>query len=130
LAIGFRSDCVDAADHLSDGGHISADEGHRFLLQGSHPLLLGQAAELILGRPPDEQALELGGDPEELEDPDAVPVARARAEVATLSMVEDLLGRAATLLVERQLLGGRLVGRLARRADAPDQALADDPDDR
>ena len=40
-----------------------------------------------------------------------------------------LLGPAA-LLVERTLRVGQGVGRPARRADPPDEALADDPDDR
>ena len=106
------------------------DQADRLFTQCAHALFLCQAAQFVLRRPADDEALDLGRHLQELVDADAVLVAGLPAEVAAGALAEVGLGRPAALLVEGHLLLGRRVRRLARRADATNQALSDDGDDR
>src|SRR5439155_4849169 len=95
---------VDDPDDFGNGGDVVVDEGETLLEQGAHPLGDGHAADLLLGGPPDDEALHLGGDPEELVDADAVFVAGPAAEVAAFAGPELVLVRPAGLQPEGELL--------------------------
>ena len=97
----FRSECVDAANHFGDGRHVPGDEVDGLLLQGSHALLLGQAAKFVLRRPADDEPLDLGRHLQEFVDADAVLVPGLPAEVAASAVAELRLGLTSALLVER-----------------------------
>src|SRR2546426_3039270 len=104
---------VEVADDLGDRGHVLADEADRLLAQRPHALLRRQPLELLLGRPPHDEALHLRRYLEQLEDPDPVLVTGVGAKVAALAVPELALGRPARLFVERELLAGGRVGLLA-----------------
>src|SRR5688572_5175734 len=61
---------VDDADDFGDGGDVGGDEGQALVEEGAHPLGDGHAPDLLLGGPPDDEALDLGGDAEQLVDAD------------------------------------------------------------
>src|SRR4029079_4048172 len=120
---------VDDADDFSDGGDVVGHGGEALLEEGPHPLRHGHAPDLLHGGPPHDEPLDLGGDPQQLVDTDAVLVAGSAAEVAAFAGPELVLVgpalQSAGLHPERELLVGGRPGGLARPADPADEALAD-----
>src|SRR5436190_5174908 len=79
---------VDRSDHFSQRRHVAVDEPDRLLLEGAHSLLHRETLQFLLGRPADDQTLDLRRDVQELVHTDAVLIAGVRAEVAAGAVEE------------------------------------------
>src|SRR5579871_6071441 len=93
---------VDATDHLAYCRHVVRHKVDGVVTERAHSLRNGQSAELVLGCPPDNEPLNLRGDPQRLEHADAVEITGAGAKVAPAPCIEDVLWGSPGLLVERE----------------------------
>src|SRR4051812_7165934 len=79
---------VQGLDDFRDGGDVVLDERHAFSQHRAHALSDGEPAQLLGGRPTDDEAAQLGGDAQQLVDTDAVAVTGAGAVVAAGALEE------------------------------------------